>query len=70
MINYLTETQVMDIPFLVNEKGMSCVAIAKQYGVHERTINGWIKRLRAEGHVINTKKGRPPMIIPKATEIK
>ena len=65
MTNYLTEDQVLDIPTLV-DRGMTCGEIGEKYGVHERTINGWIKRLRAEGHVVNTKKGRPPMIIPKA----
>ena len=67
MNNCLTETQVLDIPLLI-EKGLTCGEIGEQYGVHERTINMWIKRLRAEGYVVNTKKGRPRMILTKKIE--
>ena len=66
MTNYLTEDQVLDIPTLV-DRGMTCGEIGEKYGVHERTINGWIKRLRAEGHIVNTKKGRPRLLIPPPT---
>ena len=63
----LTEDQVLDIPTLV-DKGMTCGEIGEKYGVHERTINMWIRRLRAEGHVVNTKKGRPRMVLTKKVE--
>ena len=66
---FLTEDQVLDIPTLV-DRGMTCGEIGEKYGVNERTINKWINRLRAEGHVVNTKKGRPRMVLTKPTEIK
>ena len=60
MINNLTEEQVLAIPSLIDQR-MTCKQIAEQYQVHERTINKWIGRLRADGIVVNTKKGRPKM---------
>ena len=60
MINNLTEEQVLAIPAMIDQR-MTCKQIAEQYQVHERTINKWIGRLRADGIVVNTKKGRPKM---------
>ena len=60
MINNLTEDQVLAIPKLI-DSGMTCKQIAEGYEVHERTINKWIGRLRADGIEVHTKKGRPKM---------
>jgi transposase len=56
----ITEEQVLAIPALL-DSGMTCVQIAEKYGCHERTINKWVNRLRAEGITVNTRKGRPKM---------
>ena len=58
----MTRAMVLAIPDM-KEKGMSHQEIADHYGVAFRTIQYWVRRLRAEGFDIKNKKpvGRPAM---------
>lgn len=50
----LSKEQIMQIPKL---SAMTNRAIAEKFGVHERTIDYWIKRLRRAGHKVEKKPG-------------
>ncbi len=52
----LSRRQVMAIPTLINEKGMSIGDVAKKYKVNWTAIWYWIGRLREEGFKIRTRK--------------
>jgi transposase len=56
----LTEEEVMQIPELI--KTMSIKEISTHFGVHERSINYWIKTLRAKNVEVKTKTGRRPTL--------
>jgi biotin operon repressor len=55
----LTETQIREIPTLILEKTAGQIAV--EYGCHERTINKWVKKLRASGIEVKTRVGRRPI---------
>jgi transposase len=54
----LTIEQIKSIPVLIGE-GKTIPEVAKFLNCHERTINSWIKKLRAEGLEVKTRVGRP-----------
>lgn len=56
----LTHEQVMKIVELVQTKTIR--QIASEYGVHERTINRWVKVLRSKGIEVKVRVGRRPLI--------
>ena len=58
----LTIEQIKSIPVLVAE-GKTIKEVAKILKCHERTINSWIYKLRAEGLEVKTKMGRPKIIL-------
>lgn len=51
----MTKEKILLIPEM--SKTMRIPQIAKEFGVSVRTINDYIKALRAEGHTIYTTKG-------------
>lgn len=58
-MKYLTLEEIKAIP--EKSKTMTAKEIADEYGVHERTINGWARKLRAQGIEVHFKKGRKPI---------
>lgn len=62
--NKLTQEQRLGIIPRINEKKMTQVEIAKEYGVHVQTIRYWVRRIRdtakANGVeiLIDTRAGR------------
>lgn len=64
--NKLTNEQKSSIIKKINDDNMTLVGIAKEFGVHPRTIGYWIKKIRKEANKqgldikINTHAGRRP----------
>jgi len=56
----LTQKEVMEIRELVKTETIQ--KIAARFGVHERTINRWIRVLRSKGLEVETRVGRPPLL--------
>lgn len=58
----LTKEQILQIPSLVRE-GHKHKDIALKWGVHERAINYWVRRLREVGHIVKAKKGTRKILL-------
>lgn len=58
----LTQQQILDIPRRV-ENSESYKTIAAEYKCGERTIAGWVKKLRDSGTKVDTKRGVKPIKI-------
>ncbi len=64
----LTIEQINDIPRLKAE-GYTTKGIAQLYSCHQTALNYWIRRLKAEGHMIPMDKiGRPPLNLNTTNE--
>lgn len=61
----LTEEQIKAIPEKL--KTLTIKQVADEYGVHERTINKWIPKLRASGYDVPTRVGRRPISLQNTT---
>ncbi len=56
-MKYLSLEEIKKIPSLYQE-GKTAKEIGIILGVHQRTINYWVKQLRRQGVVVVTKRGR------------